>query len=224
MNSLLSILISLVAFQIGVYIYKKTKITLLNPLLIGISLVIFTLIKLDIPLSQYNKGTEIITFFLAPATVVLAVPLYNQIEILKKNIVPILVGITMGSLSAILSVIYLSKLVNLERNVLISILPKSITTAIGIEITKSLNANTGLTIVAIVSTGIVGAAIGPAICKLTKIDNSIAKGVAIGTASHAVGTSKAIELGEVEGAMSGLAIGIAGIITVFLIPFLVIFI
>ncbi|MGL4977708.1 MAG: LrgB family protein [Cetobacterium sp.] len=224
MDSLLSILISLVAFQIGVYIYKKTKITLLNPLLIGISLVIFTLIKLDIPLSQYNKGTEIITFFLAPATVVLAVPLYNQIEILKKNIVPILVGITMGSLSAILSVIYLSKLVNLEKNVLISILPKSITTAIGIEITKSLNANTGLTIVAIVSTGIVGAAIGPAICKLTKIDNSIAKGVAIGTASHAVGTSKAIELGEVEGAMSGLAIGIAGIITVFLIPFLVIFI
>ncbi|MGL5981789.1 MAG: LrgB family protein [Cetobacterium sp.] len=214
----------MVAFQIGVYIYKKTKITLLNPLLIGISLVIFTLIKLDIPLSQYNKGTEIITFFLAPATVVLAVPLYNQIEILKKNIVPILVGITMGSLSAILSVIYLSKLVNLEKNVLISILPKSITTAIGIEITKSLNANTGLTIVAIVSTGIVGAAIGPAICKLTKIDNSIAKGVAIGTASHAVGTSKAIELGEVEGAMSGLAIGIAGIITVFLIPFLVIFI
>ncbi|MGL6025123.1 MAG: LrgB family protein, partial [Cetobacterium sp.] len=105
MDSLLSILISLVAFQIGVYIYKKTKITLLNPLLIGISLVIFTLIKLDIPLSQYNKGTEIITFFLAPATVVLAVPLYNQIEILKKNIVPILVGITMGSLSAILSVI-----------------------------------------------------------------------------------------------------------------------
>ncbi|MGL5315135.1 MAG: LrgB family protein, partial [Peptostreptococcaceae bacterium] len=105
-----------------------------------------------------------------------------------------------------------------------SILPKSITTAIGIEITKALNADTALTIVAIVSTGIVGAAIGPTICKWSKIDNSIAKGVAIGTASHAVGTSKAIEIGEVEGAMSGLAIGIAGIITVFLIPILINFI
>lgn len=224
MSPLVSILISLVAYQIGVFIYRKTKITLLNPLLLGIIFVISILVTFDIPLNEYNKGTEIITFFLAPATVVLAVPLYNQIETLKKNIVPILFGITIGSTSAILSVIFLSKLVNLEKDVLISILPKSITTAIGIEITKALNADTALTIVAIVSTGIVGAAIGPTICKWSKIDNSIAKGVAIGTASHAVGTSKAIEIGEVEGAMSGLAIGIAGIITVFLIPILINFI
>lgn len=224
MSPLVSILISLVAYQIGVFIYRKTKITLLNPLLLGIIFVISILVIFDIPLNEYNKGTEIITFFLAPATVVLAVPLYNQIETLKKNIVPILFGITIGSASAILSVIFLSKLVNLEKEVLISILPKSITTAIGIEITKALNADTALTIVAIVSTGIVGAAIGPTICKWSKIDNSIAKGVAIGTASHAVGTSKAIEIGEVEGAMSGLAIGIAGIITVFLIPILINFI
>lgn len=224
MSPLVSILISLVAYQIGVFIYRKTKITLLNPLLLGIIFVISILVTFDIPLNEYNKGTEIITFFLAPATVVLAVPLYNQIETLKKNIVPILFGITVGSTSAILSVIFLSKLVNLEKDVLISILPKSITTAIGIEITKALNADTALTIVAIVSTGIVGAAIGPTICKWSKIDNSIAKGVAIGTASHAVGTSKAIEIGEVEGAMSGLAIGIAGIITVFLIPLFINFI
>lgn len=224
MSPLVSILISLVAYQIGVFIYRKTKITLLNPLLLGIIFVISILVIFDIPLNEYNKGTEIITFFLAPATVVLAVPLYNQIETLKKNIVPILFGITIGSASAILSVIFLSKLVNLEKDVLISILPKSITTAIGIEITKALNADTALTIVAIVSTGIVGAAIGPTICKWSKIDNSIAKGVAIGTASHAVGTSKAIEIGEVEGTMSGLAIGIAGIITVFLIPILINFI
>ncbi|MEG2092174.1 LrgB family protein [Cetobacterium sp.] len=224
MSPLVSILISLVAYQIGVYIYKKTKITLLNPLLLGIIFVISILFTFNIPLNEYNKGAEIITFFLAPATVVLAVPLYNQIETLKKNIVPILFGITIGSASAILSVIFLSKLVNLEKEVLISILPKSITTAIGIEITKALNADTALTIVAIVSTGIVGAAIGPTICRWTKINNSIAKGVAIGTASHAVGTSKAIEIGEVEGAMSGLAIGIAGIITVFLIPILINFI
>lgn len=224
MSPLVSILISLVAYQIGVFIYRKTKITLLNPLLLGIIFVISILVIFDIPLNEYNKGTEIITFFLAPATVVLAVPLYNQIETLKKNIVPILFGITVGSTSAILSVIFLSKLVNLEKDVLISILPKSITTAIGIEITKALNADTALTIVAIVSTGIVGATIGPTICKWSKIDNSIAKGVAIGTASHAVGTSKAIEIGEVEGAMSGLAIGIAGIITVFLIPLFINFI
>ena len=224
MSPLVSILISLVAYQIGVFIYRKTKITLLNPLLLGIIFVISILVIFDIPLNEYNKGTEIITFFLAPATVVLAVPLYNQIETLKKNIVPILFGITVGSTSAILSVIFLSKLVNLEKDVLISILPKSITTAIGIEITKALNADTALTIVAIVSTGIVGAAIGPTICKWSKIDNSIAKGVAIGTASHAVGTSKAIEIGEVEGAMSGLAIGIAGIVTVFLIPLFINFI
>lgn len=217
MNQLTSVFISLVAFQIGIIIYKKTKITLLNPLLVGIILVICTLIFFDIPLSEYTKDTKIITFFLGPATVVLAVPLYNQIALLKKNIIPILAGITIGSASAILSVIFLSKMVNLDRDILISILPKSITTAIGIEISKTLNADTALTIVAIVATGIVGASIGPIICKWGKIENSIAKGIAIGTASHAVGTSKAIELGEVEGAMSGLAIGIAGIVTVFLI-------
>ena len=165
----------------------------------------------------YLNILKIITFFLGPATVVLAVPLYNQIALLKKNIIPILAGITIGSASAILSVIFLSKMVNLDRDILISILPKSITTAIGIEISKTLNGDTALTIVAIVATGIVGASIGPIICKWGKIENSIAKGIAIGTASHAVGTSKAIELGEVEGAMSGLAIGIAGIVTVFLI-------
>lgn len=214
------ILLSVAAFEIGIIISKKTKNPLMNPLLVAIILVILVIMGLDIPKEKYDLGGSFILFFLGPATVVLAVPLYKQIELLKKDFVPILVGILAGSVTSILSVIVLSKLFQVDLNVATSMLPKSVTTAIGMEISREIGGIVSLSVAVIVLTGITGAVIGPALLKLFRISDHVAQGVAMGTASHAVGTSKAMELGETQGAMSGLSIGIAGIATVILVPLL----
>lgn len=215
MNSpLFGVLISLVAFEIGCLIYAKTKISLFNPLFIGILLVVGFLLIFHIDLSVYNKGAQLISFFLGPATVILAVPLYKKIELLKKHSVPIITGITVGSIFGIFTIILLSKIFGLDHELIASMIPKSVTVPIGIEVSKQLGGIPAVTTVAIILTGIIGSIIGPGLCKLFKIDNEVAVGIAIGTASHAVGTTKAIEMGETHGAMSGLAIGIAGLVTV----------
>lgn len=215
------IILSLVAFEIGLLINRRTRSALLNPLLLAIILVIGTLLTFNIPIESYNKGGSFILFFLGPATVVLAVPLFKQIELLKKNIIPILGGILAGSVTSISSVVLLSRLFNVDLSVAVSMLPKSVTTAIGMEISKQIGGITSLSVAVIVLTGIAGAVIGPAVCSLLRIRDEVAVGVSIGTASHAVGTSKAMELGETQGAMSGLSIGIAGLITVILVPLFV---
>ncbi|HCW73341.1 MAG TPA: hypothetical protein DHM90_05565 [Clostridiaceae bacterium] len=214
------ILLSVIAFEIGIVISKKTKNPLLNPLLVAIIIVIVFLLGLGIPKEKYDLGGSFILFFLGPATVVLAVPLYKQIELLKKDFVPILVGILAGSVTSIMSVILLSKLFRIDLSVAVSMLPKSVTTAIGMEISKEIGGIVSLSVAVIVLTGITGAVIGPGLLKLLRIKDDVAQGVAIGTAAHAVGTSKAMELGETQGAMSGLSIGIAGIATVILVPLL----
>ena len=223
MSPLLSICITLIAFQIGIWIYKKTNFVLFNPLVVALIIIITILSIFKIPVKEYNKGGDMIFFFLAPATVLLAVPLYKQRETLKKNLIPILAGITVGSFTAVFSVLFLSKSLGLSKELIQSLLSKSITTAIGIEITKELGGNSSITVAAIVLTGIVGGTLGPLTLKLFGVKEKIAVGLAMGTASHAIGTSKAVELGEVEGAMSGLAIGIAGIFTVFIVPLAIYF-
>lgn len=219
-NVFFGIILSLVAFEIGLFIRKKTKIELFNPLLIAIILVIAFLVGFNIDVEKFNKGGDFINMFLGPATVVLAVPLYKQLEQFKKYLVPILVGILIGSIVCIVAVIILCSLFKLDEMLKISLLSKSVTTPIGIEITNSLGGISSVTILSIVVTGIAGSVLGPIICKIFKIKNPIAVGISLGTAAHAVGTSKALELGEVEGAMSSLSIGIAGLMTVFLAPFL----
>lgn len=214
------ILLSVIAFEIGIVISKKTKNPLLNPLLVAIIIVIVFLLGFGIPKEKYDLGGSFILFFLGPATVVLAVPLYKQIELLKKDFVPIIVGILAGSVTSIMSVILLSKLFRIDLSVAVSMLPKSVTTAIGMEISKEIGGIVSLSVAVIVLTGITGAVIGPGLLKLLRIKDDVAQGVAIGTAAHAVGTSKAMELGETQGAMSGLSIGIAGIATVILVPLL----
>lgn len=217
-NNLFGIIISLITFEIGLLIYKKTKFPLFNPLLIAIALVISILVVFDISVDTYNKGGEFINMFLGPATVVLAVPLYKQLELLKKYLFPILIGILIGSSIGISSVILLANIFGMEEILTLSLLSKSVTTPIGIEITNQLGGLTPVTVLAIVISGIFGAVIGPILCKIFKINNKVAIGISLGTASHAVGTTKALELGETEGAMSSLSIGIAGIMTVFLAP------
>lgn len=200
------------------YIQKKTKIVLLNPLLISMILIMAFLIIFNIPLEDYENGTNMISFFLTPSTVILALPLYKKIELLKKHALPIVVGITVGSFVGMISIVVLCKLLGVDGSIALSLIPKSVTTPIGVEVSKQLGGIPAITIAAIIITGIIGAILSPVICNILKIEHSIAIGLGIGTSSHALGTTKALEMGEVEGAMSGLSIGIAGLITVLLSP------
>lgn len=217
-NIFFGLFISLIAFEVGLIIYRKTKLPIFNPLLIAIIIVIVFLKVFNIDFDTYNQSGQFINMFLGPATIVLAVPLYKQFELLKKNFLPILLGITIGSLVGILSIISISVFLKLDTLITISLLSKSVTTPIGIEITNQLGGLAPVTVLAIILSGIVGAIVAPTVCKLFKITNPVAIGVGIGTSAHAVGTSKAFEMGETEGAMSSLSIGIAGVITVFLAP------
>ncbi|MEZ5336089.1 MAG: LrgB family protein [Methanolobus sp.] len=212
--------ISLLTFQAGSLLNKKVNSPLLNPLVLSMLMIIAILLSFHISFEDYNRGGQFITFFLGPATVILAVPLYKKINLLKENAVPIIAGIGVGSVAGIASIILMCKAFGLDELVSISMIPKSVTTPIGIEISTQLGGMPSITVAAIVFTGIAGVLLGPMVCKLFKIDNEVAVGVAIGTSSHALGTTKAVELGETQGAMSGLAIGIAGLITVIIAPIL----
>ncbi|MBE6071425.1 MAG: LrgB family protein [Clostridium butyricum] len=217
-NLLFALVLSLASFEIGIYINRKTKFSLLNPLLIGIIITITFLMVFNIDYETYDNGGKFINMFLGPATVVLAVPLYKQLNLLKKNAKAIFIGIFFGTVIGIVSIICISHLVGLDDTIIKSLAPKSVTTPIGISISEQIDGIVPITVLAIVATGIIGAVIGPTVCKICRIEDEVAVGIAIGTASHAVGTSKAIELGEVQGAMSSLSIGIAGIMTVVLAP------
>lgn len=220
-SPLFGILISILTFEIGLFINRKTRIAVFNPLLISIILIIVLLQKFHIGLDAFDKGGNIISFFLIPSTVILAVPLYKKFNLLKANLIPILVGITVGCITAVTSIYLFARLFGLDTTLQASLVPKSVTTPIGIEISKQLGGTPAITVAAIIITGIIGSVIGPAVCKIFGIKDKVAIGISMGTSAHAVGTSKAIELGETEGAMSGLSIGIAGLLTVFLAPIFV---
>ncbi|MBR0575008.1 LrgB family protein [Proteiniclasticum sp. BAD-10] len=215
---LFGFLLSIVVFELSLLLQRRFRSPLLNPLLLSMAGIIFLLRLTGIPYEDFVLGGSLLTFFIVPATVVLAVPLYRNFELLKKNALPILVGIGAGSLVNILSVFFLSKALKIEEPLMLSLLPKSVTTAIGVELSQTLGGIPQITIAAIVVSGITGVIAGPWIFKVFKVEDPVAKGVAFGTASHALGTTKAMETGEVEGAMSGLSIGIAGLITVLLTP------
>ncbi len=220
-NPMFGIIISILAYEIGLFIYRRAKLSVFNPLLIAIVLVSVFLILFKIDPASYDKGGELISFFLGPATVILAVPLYKQLGSLKANIVPIIAGVLAGSLTAVLSVVACMKIFKLDTRLGLSLVPKSITTPIGIELSRQIGGIPPVTVAAIIITGIIGSVIGPFLCKAFKIEDKIAVGLALGTSAHAIGTTKAVELGETEGAMSSLAIGIAGVFTVFLAVLLV---
>jgi predicted murein hydrolase (TIGR00659 family) len=217
------VILSLAAFEVGLLINRKTKISLLNPLLIALCIIISILKFFDISLDDYNRGGQVISFLLGPATVALAVPLYKNIQLLKKNALPILGGIFIGSSIGIASIILMSKVMKLDTVLGLSLIPKSITTPIGMEVSKQIGGLPEITVAAIIITGLTGAILAEAVFKLLKINDPVAVGIAIGTSSHALGTTKAIEMGEAEGAMSGLAIGIAGLMTVLIAPLMMVF-
>lgn len=208
-------IISLAAYEGGLLIKKKFKLAILNPLLIGTVCVMAVLSLLKIEYKHYNESAKYISYLLTPATVCLAVPLYRQINLLKNNIKAVAGGITAGVLTSLLSVLLLAKLFGLNHEHYVTLLPKSITTAIGLGISEELGGITTITVAVIIITGILGNIIAEFVCKIFRIEEPVARGLAIGTASHAIGTAKAMEIGEIEGAMSSLAIAVAGIVTVF---------
>lgn len=220
-NAFFGIFISLMAFKVGKMIFDRFKFPLFNPFLLAIIFILGLMKILNLPTSYYNQGGDIIGFFLAPATICLAIPLYKELQTLKKYYKVIFLGTIVGATTAIVSVIVLGKLFNINPDIVLSFIPKSVTTPIGIEISKILGGIPSITVFAIIVTGITGNVAAPFICNLFKIKNPIARGLGIGISSHAVGTSKAIEMGEIEGAMSALSIVIAGLITIFLAPLFV---
>ena len=209
-SPLFGILLSVTAFEFGVTISKKWKYSFLNPLLIANILIVGFLLATGISLESYNVGGDYISVLLSPATVVLAVPLYKQITKLVKFWKPILAGIIAGSMTSMACVILVSKAIGLSDTLMLSLLPKSITIPMGSVVSEQ-----------IVVTGITGAVSAPAVCRFCRIKHKVAQGIAIGTASHALGTTKAMELGEIQGAMSSLSIGIAGLFTAVIAPIIV---
>nr|WP_317377392.1 LrgB family protein [uncultured Faecalimonas sp.] len=205
---------SIAAYGLGLFLRKKLKWGFLNPLLLSILAVILVLNVLDVDYETYNESAKYLSYLLTPATVCLAIPLYQQMDLLKENFWAIFWGITAGVLSSLGSVLGLAYLFGLSHEQYVTLLPKSITTAIGIGVSEELGGISTITVAVIIVTGVFGNIIGEAICKLFKIREPIAVGLAFGTASHAVGTAKALELGEIQGAMSSLSIAVSGLLTV----------
>lgn len=219
-NPLFGIALSIFTYVIGIYLNKKTKSPLVNPLLVAMALIIIILQVFHIPYEDYNEGGKIITMMVAPATAALGYSIYKQITTLKKYFFPIFAGCFMGSLASVGSVFLLCKLFSMENAITSSLIPKSVTTAIAMEISEQLGGIPAITVPVVIITGVLGAVFSPLLIKIFHIDHEVAQGVAIGSCSHAVGTSKALEIGEIQGAMSGISIGVSGIITVILALFL----
>jgi len=225
MNNLITspvfgVLTSLIAYEIGIYIKKKGRLSIFNPLLIAIIILISFLTKFHIKYEDYNNGGQIISFFLFPATVALALPMYKKFALFKENAIPILIGIFSGAISGFVCVVFLSKLFGLTDVLIESLIPKSITTPIGIALSKQLGGLPSITVVAIIMTGIIGSIGGPFLYNIFKIKDKVALGIAMGASSHALGTARAMEIGEIEGAMSGLTMAISGVVAVLLYPLL----
>lgn len=206
--------VSLLAYIIGALLKKKFKLAIFNPLLISIVLTIIMLVIADIDYDVYVQGADYLSWFLTPATVCLAIPLYEQWELLKHNVKAVMLGITAGVLTSLTTVLVLSLIMHLSHAEYVTMLPKSITTAIGMGVSEELGGYVTITVAVIIVTGVIGNIFGELICKIFRITEPISKGIAFGSASHAIGTAKAMELGEVEGAMSSLSIAVSGILTV----------
>lgn len=220
-SPLFGVFLTIITFAIGVEIQTKLNLKFLSPMLTSSVLIILFLLIFKIPYSSYKTGSDILTFFVAPATVVLAVPLYKNLQIVKKYFFPILIGCLIGIFVGILTGVIFANIFGINKEIIISMLPKSVTSAIGFEISKKIGAIMEITMVFIVFCGIVGYIVSDFIFRVFKIENKIAKGVALGSCSHVLGTAKAIELGEIEASVSTVSISISGIIAVIIIPLII---
>ena len=206
--------VSIAAYEAGSLLKKKYHSALFNPLLLSVAATIVLLILFRIDYDTYYEGAKYLSYLLTPATVCLAVPMYEQLELLKKNLKAVMVGILSGVLMSLGCILVMAIVFGLNHETYVTLLPKSITTAIGMGVSEELGGYVTITVATIVITGVLGNIIGEGLCKLFHIEEPIAKGVALGTASHAIGTARAMEMGEIEGAMASLSIAVAGLLTV----------
>ena len=206
--------ISLLGYEAGLLLKKKFRLAVFNPLLIAVICVMAVLLIFDVDYDSYHEGGKYLSYLLTPATVCLAVPLYEQLSLLRKNFKAVAAGILSGTLASMFSVFLLSLLFGLNHEQYVTLLPKSITTAIGMGVSEELGGIVTITVAVIVITGVLGAILAELVFKIFRIQDPVARGLALGTSAHAIGTSKAMEFGMVEGAMSSLAIAVAGLLTV----------
>ena len=220
--SLLPMALTIGAFMLGAWVQKKTKCVAFNPIIVAVVLIVGFLLLTKYPIADYQAGTKPISWFITPATVCLALPLYEQLKTLKKNLPAILIGVFAGTVTSLLVVFGMCLLFKTDRSITVSLLPKSITTAMGIVLSGQNGGIEALTATVIIVTGIIGNLTGSLLCKIFKIKHPIAQGVAFGTASHVVGTSRANELRPLTGAVSSLSLATAGIFTAILFPIMLI--
>ena len=223
MNNLVHSEVFALTLVIGTYLaalalYKKTRISLLNPLLTSIFVIILVLKTMGIEYESFQKGSHLIHFMLGPSVVALGFVLYDQVRYLKGNVISILTSVFVGAIVGIVSVIVIGDLMGADQALIASLQPKSVTTPIAMGIAEKAGGIPSLTAVIVVAVGIFGSIVGPFVMKVLGIDSRIAKGLALGASSHGLGTSVAIQIGAIEGALSGLAIGLMGIMTAILVP------
>ena len=212
--------LTLGAFALGTWLNRRTGQALFNPLLLGSIFVIIFLSLVQIPFAEYKQSVSFLSYLLLPATVSLAVPLYEQWLPMKKNAKAVLCGILAGSATSMVSIIAMSWILKLDPVLSASLMPKSVTSAIGAEVAQELGGIGSLAGALIILTGIVGNLSATALCRICRLHDPIARGVAIGTGSHAVGTARALQMGRVEGAVSSLSIAVAGVLTAAICPIL----
>ena len=210
------ITLTIVAYWVGVRAQKKTGLVVCNSMLITVALIIAVLTVFHIPYEDYYQGGSLINLFLGPATACMAVTVYAKMDLLKKYWLPVLAGCLAGTVTSIGSILVLSRLFGLDKDMTASLLPKSVTTPIATAVSEGHGGIVPITVAAVIVTGILGNLAAPFLVKLFRVKDPVAAGLGIGTCSHALGTAKALEMGETEGAMSGLAVGICGIFTALL--------
>ena len=206
--------VSLLAYEVGLMLKHRFRLAILNPLLIAVICVIGVNAVMKVGYQTYNAGGQYLSYLLTPATVCLAVPLYEQLALLKKHLTAVICGIVAGVLASMVGVLICALVFGLEHELYVTLLPKSITTAIGMGVSEELGGIVTITVATIIVTGILGSVIADGVFALFRIEEPVARGLALGNASHAIGTAKAMEMGQVEGAMSGLAVAVAGLLTV----------
>lgn len=206
--------VSILGYEFGLFLKKRFRLPVFNPLLISIAVVMIFLSVFHIDYESYHSSAKYLSYLLTPATVCLAVPLYQQLELLKKHSRAIAAGTVTGVMVTMVTVFVLALFFGLSHEQYVTFLPKSITTAIGMGVSEEMDGIVTITVACIIITGILGNMIAETVCRVFKITDPVAKGIAIGSASHAIGTTKAMEMGEIEGAMSSLAIAVSGLCTV----------
>lgn len=219
-TSLFAVVLTLSAYELGCSCQRRTGLAICNPILLGAVGVVAVLGALGIPGEMYQQGCQAFSWLLTPATVCLAIPLHTQFARLRRDLPAILAGVAAGTLASLLGIVALCRAFGLGAVLTASLLPKSITTAMGIVVSEAGGGNAAITTAAIIATGILGSVVGPALCRLFRLTHPTAQGAAFGTAAHVIGTSRAAELGETAEAAGSLALIVAGVLTAVLCPLL----